>query len=103
MMIQPAYRLLLMFDVHPNRYESYYRFMLGEFVPTMQELGLYMLSAWQVHGEYPERQVEFVCETRETLRDTLGSDTFQKAEKRLKTYTTSYTRKVVAFEDRFQM
>lgn len=102
--MESAYRVLLMYDVHPDRYERYYRYMLGEFVPAMRGVGLHMLAAWQVHGDgYYERQVEFVCQTREILFDILHSDQFQMAENRLKTYTTAYKRKIVTFAPRFQM
>jgi hypothetical protein len=103
-MLQPAYRILLIYDIHPDRYERYYRYLLGEFVPTMRQMGLHMLSAWHVHGEsHHERQVEFVCDGALTLRHTLSSEQFQQAEERLKSYTTFYRRKIVRFEDRFQM
>jgi hypothetical protein len=103
-MIRPAYRVLLMYNIHPERYEPYYRYMLGEFVPTMRQMGFHMLSAWYVHGEaHYERQIEFVCEASATLRVTITSEQFQQAEERLKTYTTHYKRKIVRFKDRFQM
>ncbi len=101
--INPQYKLLLTYDISKDKYEDYYRYILGEFVPAMRELGLHMLSAWQVtYGSYPQRQVEFICESRETLRTALSGAHYQKLEARLRSYTTHFTRKLVAFEDRFQ-
>ena len=102
MSLIPTYRLMLKYDVHPERYEIYFRYISREFVPLLQQMGLHMIFAWQVYGDHPERQIEFVCEDDETLRTALMSDRFQKAEERLKSYTTFYTRKVVHFHNRYQ-
>ena len=101
-MIQPSYRMMLMYDIRPDRFERYYRYMLGEFVPTLRQMGLYMLFAWQVHGKSFDRQIEFVCESKYALRDALDSEQFRDAEERLRTYTTEYNRKIVQFQDRYQ-
>lgn len=102
-MMTPAYRVMLFYDIHPDKYERYYNYVLSEFVPGMQQMGLQMIFAWQIiHGEYPARQIDFICYDHKTLVTVLGSDTFKRAEERLKSYTIHYTRKVVYFENRFQ-
>lgn len=102
-MIEPSHRLLLIYDVDPTHYEEYFRFMRIRFVPVMQELGLHMMFAWQVYGRnYPERQIEFVCDSSSTLQNALGSDKFKTIESRLRRFTMNYSRKVVRFENRFQ-
>lgn len=104
-MSDPDYRIILKYDILTSRQEAYYRYVLGDFVPLMQSLGLQIpqIFAWHVYGEgYPERQVEFVCPTREALRDVLENTRFQRAEERLKSYTANYERKIVRFANRFQ-
>lgn len=103
MSIIPAYRLLLKYDIHPNRHEAYFYYMTRRFIPTLQELGLHAIFAWHVHGQdYPERQIDFICENTETMRSALTSTRFKEAEDHLKTFTTRYKRKVVHFENRYQ-
>jgi len=100
-----SYRILLTYNINPMRHESYYRYMIGEFVPTLQKMDLKMLFAWHVHSngdDYPHRQVEFVCNNSDTLRSALNNPTFLSAEKRLQSYTTGYNRKIVRFKNRFQ-
>ncbi|GAB4515477.1 MAG: hypothetical protein OHK0046_19060 [Anaerolineae bacterium] len=98
----PTYRLLLMYDVHPSKYEIYFQYISREFVPALQEMGLHMIFAWHVHGEYPERQVEFICRDKETLRRTLTGERYKSLEDRLRSYTTTFSRKIVRFENRYQ-
>ena len=102
-MLTPSHRLILSYDVQPDRFQQYYLYIRGEFVPTLQKLGLHMIFAWQVHGEgQPGRQIEFICESGEILCQALQNERFQHAEERLKSYTTQYQRKVVRFKNRFQ-
>lgn len=101
--IIPRYRMILQYNIHPERQERYYRYMIADFVPKMRKVGLYMLNAWHIaYGEYPERQVELVCENIHTLRAVLEGEAWREAEDLLMSYTTDYTRKIVHFENRFQ-
>ena len=98
-----AYRLILNYDIHPAHYEQYYRYMLGEFVPMMQQLGLRMLFAWHVYGDdYPQRQVEFIADTRQIMHEALNDTNYLDGQVQLETYTINLRRKVVRFERPFQ-
>lgn len=102
-MITPRYNIVFTYDIDPEKEESYYRFALGEFVPGMQALGLYLVRAWHtMYGKYPGRQSEFVAEELETVHEALASDTFDKLEQRLRFYVSNYERKVIPFSDGFQ-
>lgn len=99
----PQYKLLITYDILSDKYEIYYRYVLGDFVPAVRELGLYLTYAWHVaYGDYPARQLEFICENREKVQEILTSTRWTRLEDRLKSYTTRYQRKLVHFEDRFQ-
>jgi hypothetical protein len=104
MMISPTHRLMLMYNISPAHFSAYYRFMLGEFVPALQQFGLHMIYAWQVVSDrYPERQVEFVCEGEHIIKSVLNDEKFLDLEERLKEFTSTYRRKLVRFENRCQV
>jgi hypothetical protein len=101
--IIPRYKLLLTYDIRPEMQDVYYQYVTQEFVPALQEMGLYMLTAWHTaYGDRPTRQVEFVTEDLDTVRDAFSSDRYRSLERRLQTYITDYERKVVRFRDGFQ-
>lgn len=103
MSIEPSHRLMLMYDIRPNQFEDYFRYMRGEFIPALEKMGLYMIFAWHIFGDnQPERQIDFVSESGLTMRDAITSDNFHDLESKLKAYTTYYERKIVRFENRFQ-
>jgi len=101
---QEAYtKVLLAYDIIPETQESYYQFMLGEMVPTVQKMGLGMAEAWHTAvGNYPLRLVAFVGETRESVDSVIESEQWEDLESRLQQYVTNYTRRIVPFRNRFQ-
>jgi hypothetical protein len=101
--IIPNYKLLVSYDIRPELVEKYYYYVLKEFVPELESMGLYMFKVWHVaYGDYPIRQLEFVAEDIETLRDVFASERWVVLEDHLKDLTTNYDRKVVEFKKGYQ-
>jgi aryl-phospho-beta-D-glucosidase BglC (GH1 family) len=101
--IYPRYKLLMMYDIRPELYEPYFQYIMSEFVPALQNMGLYMITAWHTaYGDYPVRLIEFVSEDLETMLEIFQSDRWDEMESQLKTYITNYERKVVRFRQGFQ-
>jgi hypothetical protein len=97
-------KLLLTYDILPETQDQYYQFMLGEVVPAMQALGLFMSGAWHTaYGEYPVRLVEFIADDHAALTEILDGPQWQRIETRLLEYVTHYRRRIVRLrEDQFQ-
>lgn len=96
--IRPEYTLVLRYDIRPGMQEMTYRYMAGDFVTKMQAMHLYMYKAWHViHGEYPEWQVEFVAERLDYVKTLLNSPEWSKMERRLKSYTDNYSRRLLPY------
>lgn len=99
----PEYKLIIVYDILPEKQESYYRYVLGEFVPALRTMGLHMTSAWHIaYGPYPERMLEFVIETREVWDKVVANPRWRTLEERLQNFTDSYSRKLIYYKDRFQ-
>jgi hypothetical protein len=101
--IIPRYKLLMAYDIRPEVYDVYQRYILDDFIPGMQEMGLYILGAWHTaYGNYPARQIEFVLEDLQTMHRALRNAKWRPMEDRLKSYTVRYERKLVRFRQGFQ-
>lgn len=96
-------KLLLTYDPIPERREDYFNYVLGEFVPALEHLGLTMSEAWHTaYGEYPLRLTGFVASDRATLEGILASTAFRELEVRLMDYVCNYRRRIVPLGRRFQ-
>ena len=98
-----AVKLLLTYDPIPEMREDYFRYVLGEFVPVMEHLGLTMCETWHTaYGSYPLRLTGFVAPDMESLQQILDSEDFQRLEGRLQQYVNNYERRIVPVKRRFQ-
>lgn len=101
--IIPRYRLLMRYDIRADSFDMYYQFVMNEFVPELQNMGLYMAAVWHTaYGEYPIRQIEFLSDSRETIHEVFQSKRWEQLERKLLTFILNYERKLVRYQDRFQ-
>jgi hypothetical protein len=98
-----SFLLLLTYDPVPERREAYFRYVLGEFVPTLERIGLSLQGTWHTaYGSYPLRLASFSAPDLSTLRGIIASETFQHLEARLQDYVVNYNRRVVPVRRGFQ-
>lgn len=101
--IIPRYKLIVTYDVIPSAQERYFRFLMSEMIPALQEQGIYMTEVWHTaYGSYPLRMAGFVSEDMETIQDLLGSEGWTQLEQQFLTYVRNYTLRVVPYRQGFQ-
>ncbi|MDM8519341.1 hypothetical protein QUF64_04785 [Anaerolineales bacterium HSG6] len=96
-------KLLLVYNIKPNREAEYYRYVLGEFLPALQNMGLMMVEGWHTaYGNYPMRLLVFRSENDVDLRTVLQKEQWQDARQKLMGLIRSYEEKVVPARNTFQ-
>lgn len=96
-------KMLLSYNILPQRQETYLRFMLNDFIPALQKMGLSNIGVWHTaYGNYPMRLLVFAAETGDAMERVLESEIWTSLETKLKGYVTDYTRRIVPFDSRFQ-
>ena len=97
-------KLLLTYNVNDGVSEEYRQFVLGEFLPAVQKMGLAVTEVWlTTYGDYPERQTELVSRDEDTMWRILTSEEWQGLEERLREYVNDFGRKIVPYQPGFQM
>jgi hypothetical protein len=101
--IIPRYKMIITYDMLPGNNEPYYQFVLGEMIPAMQEMKIYMTEAWHTaYGDYPLRMATFVAEDYATIEDMLTSARWQELESRMQSFVQNYSHRIVAYRRGFQ-
>ncbi len=96
-------KLLMSYDIQDDDLQAYYQYVLGEFLPKAQALGLVMTDAWHTaYGDYPARLISFVARDRPTLDSILALDDWKQLEDRLRSFVSDYQTRIVPYRDRFQ-
>ena len=96
-------KLLIAYNVKPAQEEAYFHYMMGEFLPAAQSIGLIMAEGWRTAwGDYPQRLIALVAESNENLEQILKSERWHEMEAALGEYVKDYQRQVVPYRSGFQ-
>lgn len=99
-----AVKLLLTWDMVPGREQEYFEFLVREFVPGLQKLGIQPAEAWYTtYGDSPQMLTEFVAEELPAIRQALESETWANLSDRLLEFVTNFNAKIVRATGGFQM
>jgi hypothetical protein len=96
-------KLLLSFDIRPGREVAYRRFIMEEFLPQAQALGLMPTDAWHTaYGEYPVRLIGFAANDLAGVRSARATGEWRELMGRLERYVLNLTVRVVPLRGGFQ-
>ena len=96
-------KLLMSWDIAPERETEYFEFVIGEFIPGVQRLGLQPAEAWAtVYGAYPQIQVGLLAADLAQARQVLDSGEWYTLHERLTNYVKNFSYKVVPARGGFQ-
>lgn len=99
-----AVKLLMTWDILPGREQEYFEFVVREFVPGMQRLGIQPTEAWYTtYGDRPQILTGGVTESMEEMQAALSTEDWQELRESLMEYVTNFDWKVVRASGGFQM
>ena len=99
-----AVKLLMTWNITPGREQDYFEFVVREFIPQIQQLGLETTDAWiTVYGDQPQILAAASVDSRAALRDILTSEEWDQITTRLLDYVSDLEFKPVIPRPGFQM
>lgn len=99
-----AVKLLMTWDIIPGKEQEYFEFVVREFVPGIQRLGITPTEAWYTtYGKRPQILTGGVTETMKVMQEALATDEWQYLRDQLLEYVTNFDVKVVGATGGFQM
>lgn len=102
-----SYTLIMTWDIKPNKEQDYYEFVIREWVPVTDKLGLQMVAAWytqySLDKTVPIIRAEGIAEDLITMRDILNSTDWEDIHIKLLDYVENYSHKVVETTGDFRM
>ena len=96
-------KLLISYDIRAGQENAYRRFILEDFLPQAQALGLVPTDAWHTaYGAYPLRLLGFVADNLQTAQTVRASEQWRKLMHQLSRYTDNLKQRLVPFSGGFQ-
>jgi hypothetical protein len=97
-------KLLMTWDIQPGREQDYFEFVVREFLPGMQTIGLEPSDAWFTkYGNQPQIMVAAQMESQEIMENLLRTTEWSNLIGRLLDYVTNFQLKMVPARSGFQM
>ena len=97
-------KLLMTWDILPGREQEYFEFVVREFMPEIQQLGLDPLDAWvTVYGDQPQILASINVRKGESLQQILVSAEWDALLVKLNDYVENLELKTVKSKPGFQM
>ena len=99
-----AVKLLLSWDILPGREQEYFEFVVREFIPGIQSLGLEPTDAWlTVYGDQPQILTGARTRDARNLSAVLASQEWDGMIVKLLDYVENLEVKTVKIKPGFQM
>jgi len=99
-----AVKLLMTWNILQGREEEYFKFLVEEFIPRLQQMGLVPEDAWYtIYGDYPQILTGIRAPSEAMLQRVFASDEWKALLQRLSEYVTDIQYKVVPHRDTFQL
>ncbi len=97
-------KLLMSWDIRKGQDETYFTFIVKEFIPELMRLGLRPTEAWYtIYGDEPQILTGVVAQDKETIERVFQSDAWQNLHAKLLRYVTNYRQKVISARSSFQL
>jgi hypothetical protein len=99
-----AVKLLLTWDILPGREQEYFEFVVREFIPAIQKLGLEPTDAWfTVYGNQPQIMAAVQGASLATVKLLLKSSEWDSLTRQLLDYVEDFHYKIVEARQGFQI
>jgi len=99
-----AVKLLMTWDILPGREQEYFEFVVRDFIPSIQRLGLEPSDAWfTMYGDHPQILTAAQMSTLSALQQILASPDWKELTKQLLDYVEDFRYKVVPARSGFQL
>lgn len=96
-------KLLMTWDIAPEQEQEYFEFVIREFIPGIQRLGLEPMEAWAtVYGSYPQILVAMLAPDLPAALRALNSTDWASLREKLIGFVNNYSYKVVDARTGFQ-
>jgi hypothetical protein len=99
-----AVKMLMTWDILPGREQEYFEFVVRDFIPGVQKLGMEPTDAWfTMYGNPPQILAAMQMPSINTLQDVLDSEEWKELTTRLLDYVENYDYKIVQARTGFQL
>jgi hypothetical protein len=97
-------KLLMRWNIRPEKESEYFEFLVHEFIPALNRLGVEDILVWYTaYGECEQKLAEGVVPSEEKMREILASEEWIAVTDKLQSYVVDYNLKAIRASKGFQI
>ncbi len=97
-------KLLMSWDILPNREQEYFEFVISDFIPDLKQLGIRPVDAWYtMYGDHPQIRVSAKSNSQAALNVAMASKEWHRLLENLHKYVENFSYKIVPAKSGFQL
>jgi len=97
-------KILMRWDIRPDKESEYFEFLVHEFIPALNKLGIADILVWYTaYGDCEQKLAEGTTESMEKMRSILQSEEWVILTDKLQNYVVDFNLKVIAATRGFQI
>ena len=98
-----AGKLIMTWDISPEKEQEYFEFVVREFIPEVQKLGFTLSDAYMtVYGERPQILLGAVMPSIGIVQDIVSTERWQSLIEKLLEFVSNYQTRIVKSTGSFQ-
>ena len=97
-------KLLMRWDIRPEKESESFEFLVHEFIPALNRLGVEDILVWYTaYGDCEQKLAEGVVPSEEKMREILENEEWIIITDKLQTYVVDYDLKAIPANKGFQI
>jgi hypothetical protein len=97
-------KLIMRWDIRPEKESEYFEFLVHEFIPALNKLGIADILVWYTaYGDCEQKLAEGTTESVDQMRSILQSEDWVILTDKLQNYVVDFDLKVIAASRGFQI
>jgi hypothetical protein len=99
-----AIKLLMRWDIRPEKESEYFEFLVHEFIPALNKLGVDDILVWYTaYGDCEQKLAEGIIPSPEKLAELLDSEDWVILTDKLQTFVVDFDMKAIPASKGFQI
>ncbi len=99
-----AVKLLMRWNIRPEKESEYFEFLVHEFIPALTRLGIEDILVWYTaYGDCEQKLAEGIVPSEEKMREVLAAEEWDALLEKLETYVTDFDLRAIQANKGFQI
>ena len=97
-------KILMRWDIRPETESEYFEFLVHEFIPGLNKLGIMDIQVWYTQfGDCEKKLASGISPSMEKMKEAMNSDEFEILLNKLQQFVDNFSQKVISATGGFQI